>query len=188
MPASYDHLTDAFPRLKEIQLNDTRLTWTDMKLITAYMPQLEAIEMGYNQLSRLVDATFSTSYNTTVRFLNLDTNLISDWLHICASLREYQSYVILSMLRILCCHYHYTSSLQRVILTANSIQNIPFPKRPSDSLPSIKYLSLSDNHVDGWDSVDALSRWFPALETLSFAGNPLVNGEKCYLLTGAPSY
>lgn len=156
MPTSYDHLTDAFPRLKEIQLNDTRLTWTDMKSITACMPQLEAIEMGYNQLSRLADVTFSTPYNTTVLFLNLDTNLISDWVHICASLKEYQS-------------------LQRVALTANSIQNIPFPKSPSDSLPGIKYLSLSDNHVGGWDSVDALSCWCPTLETLTFAGNPLVN-------------
>jgi hypothetical protein len=99
MPANCDHLTDAFPRLKEIQLNDTRMTWTDMKLITAFMPQLEAIEMGYNQLSRLADATFSTSsYNTTVRFLNLDTNLISDWVHVCTSLKEYASYVTLSML------------------------------------------------------------------------------------------
>lgn len=98
MPANYDHLTDAFPRLKEIQLNDTRLTWKDMKSITACMPQLEAIEMGYNQLSRLTDATVSTPYNTTVCFLNLDTNLISDWAHVCTSLQEYPSYVTLSML------------------------------------------------------------------------------------------
>jgi len=98
MPANYDHLTNAFPRLKEIQLNDTRLTWTNMKSITACMPQLEAIEMGYNQLSRFTDATSSTSYNTTVNFLNLDTNLISDWVHLCVSLKEYPSYVTLSML------------------------------------------------------------------------------------------
>lgn len=99
MLANYDHLTDAFPKVKEIQLNDTRMTWTDMKTITARMPQLEAIEIGYNQLSRLADATFSTSsYNTTVRFLNLDTNLISDWVHVCTSLKEYPLYVTLSML------------------------------------------------------------------------------------------
>lgn len=156
MPSNFDLLTDAFPRLKEIQLNDTRLTWTDMKSITACMPQLEAIEMGYNQLSRLAADKLSTSYNTTLHSLNLDTNIISDWTHVCASLKEYQV-------------------LQRVVLTANSIENIPFPENNLDTLPGVKYLSLSDNRIGGWASVDALSCWFPALETLTFVGNPLVN-------------
>jgi hypothetical protein len=68
-----------------------------MKLITACMPQLEVIEMGYNQLLRLAADKPSTSYNTTVHSLNLDTNVISDWAHICASLKEYQAYVAASL-------------------------------------------------------------------------------------------
>jgi len=126
MPANYDHLIDAFPRLQEIQLNDTRLTWTDMKSITACMPQLEAIEMGYNQLSRLSDATVSIPNNTTVRFLNLDTNLISEWVHVCTSLKEYPSYVTLLM--------SLTLSLSLLLYVKFTARYLDFQFHPKHSL------------------------------------------------------
>lgn len=72
------------------------------------------------------------------------------------------------------------SSLQRVVLTANCIETIPFPQDPSDFLSGIKYLALSDNHIRSWAAIDALSCWLPALEALSIGGNPLVNGENTW--------
>ncbi|KAF8965202.1 hypothetical protein BDZ97DRAFT_1904102 [Flammula alnicola] len=163
MPTNYDVLTNAFLKLTEIHLNDTLMTWTDMQTITASMPQLQAIEMGYNRLTRLGSDKPPTSYNSTVLFFNLDSNSCSDWIHICSSLREYKS-------------------LQRVVLTSNSVETIPFPEYPSDFLPGIKYLSLSDNRIRGWDAIDALSCWLPGLETLTIGGNALRGNQSRPLL------
>ncbi|KAF9482808.1 RNI-like protein [Pholiota conissans] len=151
-----DALANAFLRLTEIQLNATLMTWAEMQKITAFMPQLQAVEMGYNQLTRLRGDNLPTSFNSTISTINLDSNLCSDWIHLWSALKEYQC-------------------LQRVILTANSIKTIPFPQSPSDFLPGIKYLSLSDNNICNWDVIDSLSCWLPSLETLTIGGNPLVN-------------
>ena len=73
-------------------------------------------------------------------------------------------------------------SLQRVVLTGNRMASIPFPGAPSECLPAMKYLSLSDNRVSAWSAIDALSCWFPALESLTIAGNPLVTTGKDTML------
>ena len=74
------------------------------------------------------------------------------------------------------CHYH-LSSLQRIVLTSNLIDAIPFPTGPEDPVLTIKYLSLSNNLLNAWSDIDALSCWFPALETLTMSGNPLAYGD-----------
>ncbi|KAH9483960.1 Tubulin-specific chaperone E [Psilocybe cubensis] len=156
MPLNYDRLATAFQRLTEIQLNDTLISWSDMQTITAFMPQLRVIELGYNHLSRLCGDKRSTAFKPNLESLNLDTNACSDWMHICDSFREYDS-------------------LQRVVLTSNHIEDIPFPESSSNCLPGIKYLSLSDNRISSWETIDALSCWLPSLETLMMNGNPLMN-------------
>ena len=80
------------------------------------------------------------------------------------------------------CHYH-ASSLERIVLTSNRISVIPFPNRPENSLLAIKYLSLSNNLLSAWSDMDALSCWFPTLETLTLSGNPLTNGDdpRCFI-------
>lgn len=74
------------------------------------------------------------------------------------------------------CHYH-LSSLQRIVLTSNRIDVIPFPSGLEDSVLTIKYLSLSNNLLSVWSDIDALSCWFPTLETLTMSGNPLAYGD-----------
>lgn len=94
MPVISDLLPNAFRTVTEIQLNDTLMTWTDMRTITAFMPHLQVIEMGYNRLTRLAgDKPPTTFMNTTVQFINLDSNYLSEWTHLCTSLKSFQSYV-----------------------------------------------------------------------------------------------
>jgi hypothetical protein len=69
------------------------------------------------------------------------------------------------------------SSLQRIVLTSNLIDAIPFPTGHEDPVLTIKYLSLSNNLLNAWSDIDALSCWFPALETLTMSGNPLAYGD-----------
>jgi hypothetical protein len=64
--------------------------------------------------------------------------------------------------------------LGRVILTSNAIRMIPFPNPTHMQLYGINHLSLSSNFLSEWSDIDAMSLWFPALETLSLSGNPLM--------------
>lgn len=107
LPTQYELLTNAFTKLTEIQLNDTLINWTDMQTITASMPHLQAIEMGYNRLTRLAGDKPPKYLNSTVQFVNLDSNSCSDWIHICASLKEFNSYV--APLYPSICHCHHTT-------------------------------------------------------------------------------
>lgn len=91
MPSAYEPLATSFSKLSEILLNDTLINWTDMQCITSFMPQLRVIEMGYNQLTRLCGDKPPTLEESSVVVLNLDTNLLSDWAHICTSLSVYKS-------------------------------------------------------------------------------------------------
>jgi len=155
LPSNLQCLEGAFQNLTDLRLNATFLSWTEMQTITSTMPKLQSIEMGYNHLSHLSGGVIRP-YDCNVQVINLDTNNCSDWVHLCASFREYHS-------------------LQRIVLTSNRISVIPFPNRPENSLLSIKYLSLSNNLLSAWSDIDALSCWFPTLETLTLSGNPLAN-------------
>lgn len=91
LPTNPDALKNAFLRLAELQLNDTLITWADMQVITAFMPQLQAVEMGYNKLTRLGGDKPPSSPNSTILSINLDSNLCSDWIHIWGALKKYES-------------------------------------------------------------------------------------------------
>jgi hypothetical protein len=91
LPTNRDALTNAFLTLTELQLNDTLMTWVDMQVITAFMPQLQAVEMGYNKLTQLGGDKPPSSPNSTILSINLDSNLCSDWIHIWGALKEYES-------------------------------------------------------------------------------------------------
>jgi hypothetical protein len=70
------------------------------------------------------------------------------------------------------------SSLQRIVLTSNLIGAIPFPSGCEDPVLTIKFISLSNNLLNAWSDIDALSCWFPKLETLTMSGNPLAYGDE----------
>lgn len=93
LPSNFQSMEGAFQNLTDLQLNATLLSWTEMQAITSVMPKLQAIEMGYNQLSCLSDGVIRP-YGCNIQVINLDTNNCSDWVHLCASFSEYRSYVI----------------------------------------------------------------------------------------------
>lgn len=60
------------------------------------MPQLQSLEIGYNQLSSFTSdrALRCFPQQVSLQSLNLDSNLFSDWAHICHALKQYPRYVI----------------------------------------------------------------------------------------------
>jgi len=62
------------------------------------------------------------------------------------------------------------SSLSQLFLNGNRI--VTLVAEPGTALQKLTTLSLSDNLVDSWTSIDALNA-FPLLDTLRFSKNPL---------------
>lgn len=167
-PSKMNVMESSFLRLTELQMNGTLVTWREMQIITAFMPQLRLVEMGYNQIDNLSSDPDKPLSNSSIQVLNLDNNLCSDWIQICSSLQAYRL-------------------LGRVILTSNGIRVIPFPNPTHMQLYGIKHLSLSSNFLSEWTDIDAVSLWFPALETLSLSGNPLMGDAHPPLFTSLES-
>ncbi|KAJ7864819.1 hypothetical protein B0H14DRAFT_2440573, partial [Mycena olivaceomarginata] len=146
-----DSMTAAFTNLIELRLNGTLTTWNEMQHVTAAMPALQIVEIGYNFIDEL-SSTNSIHQGSTIETINLDSNELRDWVHISDSLRSYPL-------------------LERVVLTSNKIGKIPSPLMGQTL--GVKHLSLSFNRLESWADVDALSAWCPALNTLTLNGNPL---------------
>lgn len=143
------------------------------------MPCLKSVEFGYNRLVRLSGSESSAiPPHSTLQSLNLDSNSLSDWVHVCSSLAVYDRYFVdlISHLRLKT--HPNGNSLQQLVLTSNVIETIPFPDEPHQhlSLLGLQYLSLSENRIASWSSLDALSIWMPDLKSLLIRGNPLVTG------------
>lgn len=157
-PLGFDVMEFAFEHLTELLLNDTVTTWSEMQTIIAFMPNLSVIEMGYNSLKRLQSQdSVRAPLNNSVKTINLDSNFCFDWEDIWKSLEQYKK-------------------LQRLILSSNCIETIPFPSS-GQGLPSLKYLSLSQNRISTWKDIDALESWCPVLESFSMVENPLTLRE-----------
>lgn len=92
MPRDPARLAAAFPRLTELLLNATLTPWAHMQEITAPMPRLEAIEMGYNHLTDLAPSAECVAH-PGIRAINLEGNECADWAVVCGRLQEYQSQV-----------------------------------------------------------------------------------------------
>lgn len=167
-PSKMIVMETSFLCLTELQINGTLVTWREMQIITAFMPQLRSVEMGYNQIDNLSSGSDKSLSNSSIQVINLGNNLCSDWVQMCSSLQPYRL-------------------LGRVILTSNAIRVIPFPDPTHIQLYGIKHLSLSYNLLSEWTDIDAVSLWFPALETLSLSGNPLMGDAHPPLLTRSES-
>ncbi|KAL1732491.1 hypothetical protein EV714DRAFT_206804 [Schizophyllum commune] len=164
MPRDPARLTAAFPRLTELLLNATLTPWAHMQEITAPMPRLEAIEMGYNHLTDLTPSAECTAH-PGIRAINLEGNECADWA------ASGSSACLNSYVTIIC-------RLQRLTLAGNGIQSIPPCRDPSRALKSMQHLSLATNEINSWSDIDALHGWCPTLESLSLADNPIIADAK----------
>jgi Leucine-rich repeat (LRR) protein len=97
--------TSAFSKLAELQLNGTLMTWPEAEELILSIPNLRLVEMGYNRLKRL--RPFPANTKSNIQVVNLDSNELDDWLHICETFQPYSTYVSL-----LCTRCEYEPSAQ----------------------------------------------------------------------------
>jgi hypothetical protein len=82
IPTNFSPLPSAFASIRELQLNDTRLTWQEYVSLERFFPRISHVEMGFNRLSALGEPS-NEGTNATLRTLNLDSNVLSDWDQVC---------------------------------------------------------------------------------------------------------
>ncbi|GAA5880643.1 hypothetical protein JCM3774_000562 [Rhodotorula dairenensis] len=149
-----------FERLTTLQLNDTLMSWVEIRHVAPSLPNLVDLQFGHNRLRRL---------SATLTRLNLGANELDDWEDLIEELSN------LPRLRELVLSDNHLASL-----ALKPGQAIPDSKEPAEppSLQQLEYLSLSGNRLESWaSSFDELgrvaSRVFPALRSLSVVGNPI---------------
>ncbi|KAF7791340.1 hypothetical protein EIP86_002354 [Pleurotus ostreatoroseus] len=140
----------------ELQLNATLMIWDNVRLLASYIPSLQVLETGYNQLRHLLTNKDDQSHMSELRVINFDSNELTDWTAICHALSPF-------------------TKLQRLVLSSNHISAIaPIADTSSSSVRSLKHLALASNALRSWADIDHISDWCPELESLTLTENPLV--------------
>ncbi|GAA6051813.1 hypothetical protein JCM3770_004986 [Rhodotorula araucariae] len=166
-----------FEQLRRLELNNTLMSWDEIRLTSPSLPNLEELQFGYNRL-RSLRATSSAAATAKDRWtilprltrLNLEANQLDDW----PALVEELS--CLPTLAELVLTNNRISSLE---LAASSPAAATDPSPTPHSLPHLRHLSLTDNCLSAWStSVDALASSapsaLPSLAGLRLSGNPLL--------------
>ncbi|PIL24269.1 hypothetical protein GSI_14022 [Ganoderma sinense ZZ0214-1] len=174
-PQVLRHESPAFHRLEELQLSATLTTWKEFQVLLRYMPALTTVELGYNRLRTLrPDSEPPSNYSApALQEINLDGNELDSFVDINEAMRN-------------------LPGLRRLILTSNQFSHI-HPDAPDTTdaaigpsghaslspLRGLKHLALAFNRLTSWRNIDTLQRWCPELESLTLAGNPLVDDLAC---------
>ncbi|KAL5636507.1 hypothetical protein ACGC1H_000458 [Rhizoctonia solani] len=147
--------TAHFPKLTHLRLNSTMINWAEACEAMVYLPNLQDLQLGYNQLEHLLPSSkLSTSEALpSLTTLNLDSNSLGDWV---------SNMVSCSLI----------PQLRNLIIPSNTIAAIPrridTPTMKEPTL-SLHYLTLADNPISNWRDVDSLMTWFPELRELSIS-------------------
>jgi hypothetical protein len=72
---------------------------------------------------------------------------------------------------------HASPRLEKAILSSNKLHLIDMVKEDDKPL-SVGYVSLASNMLNDWHSLENLSRWCPALHTLSLRDTPIMSPSR----------
>ena len=97
MPVKTTEFRQAFTRLRELQLNATLMAWDNVRLLASYIPSLQVLETGYNQLRHLLTtrnhASDGRGYVSELKVINFDSNELTDWAATCQALSPFNKSV-----------------------------------------------------------------------------------------------
>ncbi|KAA6410740.1 MAG: hypothetical protein FRX48_05050 [Lasallia pustulata] len=148
-----DQARTPFSGLKDLGLDETLLSWTDIASLCSHIPSLTSLSASSNNLVNLMIPL----QTTTLTDITLENN----------------AFTTLSALSPLSSLPH----LQSLRLRNNLISSIhrpgSVPHRPLSFPPSLSTLDLSCNAISTWAFISALPPTFPGLLSLRTSSNPL---------------
>ncbi|GMF18100.1 unnamed protein product [Phytophthora lilii] len=149
---------DEFANVKVLVLNQTLLAWSDVcKLARRHFPNLQQLHVVDNEYDDEQLTTLETTggWTDTLSVLDLSNNRLGDWKRV---------------LQVVGAAF---ANLSQLVLNGNRVVTlVADAEKPVTAFQRMTTLSLSDNLVDSWTSIDALNA-FPQLDTLRFTKNPL---------------
>lgn len=161
-----------FPNVKNLVLNQTLVRWKDLLvLLDRHFPQIEELYLVDNEYS---DADFALlseakesrtqqtqSWMQTLEVLDLSQNRLRSW----TTLQETVGASLVN--------------LKQLVVNGNDVSTLVTTTSGSstagvvEAFQQLRALSISDNRIDSWTSIDALNQ-YPQLDTLRFTRNPLI--------------
>ncbi|EWC48451.1 hypothetical protein DRE_02220 [Drechslerella stenobrocha 248] len=151
----------SFNRIKALRAEDLRLSWRQLFELVDNFPNVTDLSIAVGDLVQLSPA---------MRPRLLDLQAAPSLVSLCLEENEFSSLADLSDLQKL-------PSLRRLLLSRNKIQAVySAPGSKADdrlSFPTITFLDISRNKVDGWMFLDDMRDVFPNLEALRISQNPL---------------
>ncbi|KAG8937313.1 hypothetical protein FRC02_000083 [Tulasnella sp. 418] len=154
---SLSHEFSPCPQLQELHLNDTLITQVELSYVQSWFPNLRGLQLGKNFIQTL-NIAGSSGYRL-LEELNLDSNVINDWTMLMLVLRN-------------------LPALRCLLVPRNEINAVNYPGSndiSSTNFTNVKQLSLSENQISDWHSIDALAVWLRNLEDLSIQDNPITS-------------
>jgi len=143
----------AFQQLTSIYVNKMNLKWNQLIVVLKMAPSVKEIHACINEIR---DVRYDPSLEG-IEVLNLQGNLITDW----------SSVWTLSKL----------TKLQKLILNSNQLTKAEIPPDEADvPFKSLKSLSLSDNLINEWHSINILND-LPSVTEFRFRDNPICQGK-----------
>ncbi|ETP22994.1 hypothetical protein F441_03801 [Phytophthora nicotianae CJ01A1] len=145
-----------FENLKVLVLNQTLLSWRNTgTIITRHFPKLEQLHLVDNEYEddQLTEFKTTGGWVETLSVLDLSLNRLKSWTKVLE--------IIGGMF----------VNLSQLFLNGNRIVTLVTDAKPI-AFQKLKTLSLSENLIDSWTSIDALNA-FPLMDTLRFSKNPL---------------
>ncbi|XP_054481935.1 tubulin-specific chaperone cofactor E-like protein [Anoplopoma fimbria] len=145
-------MAEVFPRVRQLVLINTHISWDTVHTLTQHTPELEELFLclnGYNTVSE------SQTSCPSLRLLQITDNQLQEW----AEVRKFgQMY----------------PSLKTLVLANNSVDSVGDTHDTLQWLfPNLRSINLNNSGLRKWEDIERLN-FFPKLEEVKAKGIPLL--------------
>ncbi|XP_037334651.2 tubulin-specific chaperone cofactor E-like protein [Pungitius pungitius] len=141
-----------FSRVRRLVLNNTRVSWDTVLLLTREIPELEELFLCLNQYGAVGASSVACP---TLRLLHITHNGLQDW----AEVRKLGPMF---------------PGLDTLVMSNNSLSSIQDGEDVLRRLfPNLRSISLTNSGLSRWEDIEKLN-WFPKLEEVRLQGIPLL--------------
>jgi Leucine-rich repeat (LRR) protein len=165
-----------FTKIQVLVLNNTSISWKQIKeIVKCHFSSLKELYVAENEIKDddlVLPLSFCSSSLSelpeTLETLDLSHNLLQDWQTICKAFGSLTNLkqLVLNGNQIQTIVTKNASSTTSAIPIVSSVSSVPFS--------NLESISLTDNLVDSWTSIDELNK-YKKLNTLRFMRNPLID-------------
>lgn len=143
---------EAFSSVRRLVLNNTRVPWDTVLMLTQELPELEELFLCLNEYSNVRASSMACA---SLRLLHISDNSLHDW----AEVRKIGSMF---------------PNLDTLVMANNNLASIQDNKDILQRLfPNLRSINLHNSGLNQWEDIEKLN-FFPKLEEVRLQGIPLL--------------